>query len=58
MPGGVTLALFDRVAMAEAVGTSALPAEADYSQDRVALVLEADDPGGLAGRLLDRGSRR
>lgn len=52
--GGATLALFDKGAMAEAVGASALPAEAD-SQDRVALVLEADDPDGLAGRLLDRG---
>ena len=51
---GITLALFARGAMAEAVGASGLPAEAS-SQDRVALVLADDDLDGLARRLRDRG---
>lgn len=49
---GVTLSLFARDAMAEAVGASGLPAEAS-SQDRVALVFDADDLDGLAQRLRD-----
>lgn len=47
---GITLALFARDAMAEAVGASGLPAEA-RSQDRVALVFGADDLDSLTQRL-------
>ncbi len=50
---GITLALFSRDAMADAVGASGLPAEV-RSQDRVALVFGADDLDSLAQRLQDR----
>ena len=52
--GAGKLQLFDRMAMAKAVGTAGLPAPAE-GQDRVALVIEVDDVDAMASRLRARG---
>jgi lactoylglutathione lyase len=52
--GAGKLQLFDRAAMAAAVGTTALPADAP-AQDRAAVVLEVDDVDALAARLRAHG---
>jgi len=49
------LALFDRRAMAETVGTAALPQEA-ACQDRAMLIFEAQDLGGTVAELRARGA--
>lgn len=52
---GAILALFDRRAMAEAVGTADLPQEAT-SQDRVALIIAADNLEASVARLREYGA--
>lgn len=52
--GDVTLALFERQAMAEAVGTTDLPTTAD-SQDRAVVVFGVDDLQATVARLQAHG---
>ncbi|HEX9039258.1 MAG TPA: VOC family protein [Ktedonobacterales bacterium] len=52
--GDVTVALFDRAAMAEAVGTSALPVFAT-TQDAVALCFSVDNVDGACRELRAKG---
>lgn len=52
--GAVTIALFDRHEMAEAVGTAGLPAAAER-QDDVALILAVDDVNQAHRALTARG---
>lgn len=54
--GGVTLALFDRGEMAEAVGTASKPAETE-AQDRVALIFGVDSVDDAYVDLTGRGVR-
>ena len=53
--GPANLALFNRAAMADAVGAAGLPAEAS-AQDRVALILRVDDVDATVQRLQERGA--
>lgn len=52
--GDATLALFDQSEMAEAVGTTDLPAAAD-SQDAVSVIFRADDLDATCRDLADAG---
>ena len=52
--GKVTIALFDRLNMSKAVGTSHLPAEAE-AQDKVCLVFEVDDVDATCLQLKEKG---
>jgi catechol 2,3-dioxygenase-like lactoylglutathione lyase family enzyme len=52
--GPTNLALFRRAAMADTVGTAALPVEA-AAQDRVALILRVDDLGATVQQVETRG---
>ncbi|MFC0602721.1 VOC family protein [Streptomyces palmae] len=49
------LSLFDRAAMAEAVGTAALPARSAAAQDALALVLRVADVDGALATCLAHG---
>ncbi|MBL8165563.1 MAG: VOC family protein [Anaerolineae bacterium] len=54
--GGVVLALFGRQAMAEAMATDKLPADA-ACQDRAVLIVEVEDVDTLVKELRQRGVR-
>ena len=49
------LSLFDRVAMAQAVGAEDLPKEASPSQDRVALIFSVDDLDASVAKIESHG---
>lgn len=53
--GGVTIALFSRQEMADAVGAGSLPSALD-SQDRVALIFTVADVDAAAAELASRGA--
>jgi catechol 2,3-dioxygenase-like lactoylglutathione lyase family enzyme len=52
--GGVSIALFDRLEMSKAVGTSHLPADAN-TQDRVCLIFAVEDVDAACQQLKTQG---
>ncbi|QRG70607.1 VOC family protein [Brevibacillus choshinensis] len=53
--GDITLALFDRREMSQAIGTENLPIESAPSMDKVSLILNVDSVDEMYARFRDKG---